>query len=222
MLGSWSTGTSIGQAATGRSVGVIDPMNFFAGDHEIGRELSTTERVLSGVNGGVGAFGLAKAKLSTPTVSSELTPVGGFRGRGHGRRDVVGVDDLDDLDYTADLYSRLGISAESDWDMSINAAGGRVFETRGPVTADPSHIEGIVRSAGNGPVTILTGAHGGRSPGLIVPEPNFYKADAKYFAKYPNVEVKDMTTLSHSEIQALREGPGTVIFSICNGIYCMR
>jgi RHS repeat-associated protein len=76
LLGAWTTGTSLGQAATGRSVGVIDPMNFFTGDREIGRRLSTTERVFSATVGAVGAFGMAKAKLTPFTTPSDLTIVG--------------------------------------------------------------------------------------------------------------------------------------------------
>lgn len=62
VVGAWSTGTSLGQAITGRSVGAIDPMNVLMGAPAIGTPLSTTERVLSGVSAGMGALGIAGAR----------------------------------------------------------------------------------------------------------------------------------------------------------------
>lgn len=63
VVGAWSTGTSLGQAATGRSVGAIDPVNVLTGNTAIGTRLSTTERVFSGVAGTLGAVGIASARL---------------------------------------------------------------------------------------------------------------------------------------------------------------
>jgi hypothetical protein len=53
----------------------------------------------------------------------------------------------------------------------------------------------------------VSGGHGGTAPGAITPQRSFYEADAKYYAQYPNVTVKDITTLSPTQIQALKQGP---------------
>lgn len=62
VLGAWTTGTATGEAATGRSVGAMNPFNLMSGNTAIGRPLSTPERVLSGVTGVLGVSGIALAR----------------------------------------------------------------------------------------------------------------------------------------------------------------
>ena len=74
VAGAWTAGTSLGQAFTGRSVGIIDPMNALTGNFEIGRQLSMEERIVSGVVGAVGVGGMVRAQWVSSTALRELPP----------------------------------------------------------------------------------------------------------------------------------------------------
>lgn len=113
----------------------------------------------------------------------------------------------------------LGRGENSLWGVRPNLAGGTVFESLTPVSGNPAHVEGIVsiaRQQGQ-QVTMYSGYH--QAPnGSIIPHQPFAKADARYYARYPNVRVIDTSDWTDSaRAVAIQTTPGIVIVNTCYG-----
>jgi hypothetical protein len=140
---------------------------------------------------------------------------------GQRSRDVVAARNPDahpDPRLSNDAHYRLGIQAESHWVVSRNENDGLIYRSTTATPQASPHYEGFVVSAGDRPVTIISGFHG--SPhGETQPHRDFYERDLLYFSKYKNVTVIDGAHLTGAEKQAILNRPGVIIVSSCHSVH---
>ena len=66
-----------------------------------------------------------------------------------------------------------------------------------------------------------TGRAHGLADGSLVADPSFFADDVARFGDLPGVSVRDIMSMSPSEIQAVLEGPGTIIGGFCESGACL-
>lgn len=101
-----------------------------------------------------------------------------------------------------------------------NAAGGRVFTSTGAI--DQTDFAGIVNSGllRGDDVHIFTGTHG-LPDGSLVADAGLLAQDVRAFGSLPGVHIYDLPSMTPAEVQAVLNGPGTIIGGFCDSGACL-
>ncbi|MBX9659355.1 MAG: hypothetical protein K2X00_12370 [Nitrospiraceae bacterium] len=99
-----------------------------------------------------------------------------------------------------------------------NQNGGRVWVSQVPI--NQADFAGLVNTRNaRGPVTILTGTHGGPNGGFgnaALRELSFFRQDVGVWANTPRVSVINVNGLGASQLVQLANGEGRVILAWCD------
>lgn len=106
-------------------------------------------------------------------------------------------------------------------ETGTNAAGGRIFTSTGAISQND--FRGLVQAGlmRGDDVHILTGAHG-LPNGSIVVDAGLLADDVRAFGSLPGVHIYDLPSMTPAGVQAVLNGPGTIIGGFCDSGACLR